>query len=572
MTGDAATVRTVEVFLAGFVWWVASVWVTATVTGSTLTAVRTVPLPAAAVAAIRLPATLTAPGDAFPAGVTVRTPGWVWWPVHTVIAAGVPTAVAVAGRRRGWWQRDRLDRRRRAGVRAQAGFATRRDLTPLLVRDPAQVTDRFVLGRYRHRHWLATEHPARTGRTRGVRGAVMILGPTQSGKTHRVINAIGWWPGPVLACSVKTDLAAATTPGRTARGEVRIFDPAGITTGPTAGWDPLAVAGTVDAAQRTAELLVDPTGPGTGTQDRFWRAQATQLLAGLLWIAATARRTDPTIRIGTVARWVLALDRADTPGVDGLQHTLTTVDCNPDHVDDLRRVKQWLHGVWNADPRTSASVYLSARDAVWPWTAPHTATSADTHDLTLDWLTAGANTAHIVVPLGDEHRHGRLAAAVIGDVVHDAYTHANRTGPIHPPLLVVLDEAANTPLGPLPRWSATLTGAGIQLVTIWQTVAQLHALYGNDADTVLANHRTKIIHGASHDRATLDYISWLTGTEHLPGHLTGPFDPPGTGPTPGHGVPLLTPDMIRQLATGDILLIHGALPPVRLKPTRTHPK
>jgi len=205
---------------------------------------------------------------------------------------------------------------------------------------------------------------------------------------------------------------------------------------------------------------------------------------------------------------------------------------------------------------------------VWPWTAPVAAATADTHDVSLDWLCSGANTVQVVVPLGDEHRHGRLAAAVIGQIVHDAFTCANRVGPLDPPLLVVLDEAANTPLGALPRWAATLTGAGIQLVTIWQTVAQLRAVYGDDADTLLANHRTKIIHGASHDRATLDYASWLTGTEHLPGQLTSLFDRPG-GPPSGHGVPLLTPDMIRQLATGDVLVIHGPLRPVRLKAPRT---
>jgi type IV secretion system protein VirD4 len=366
---------------------------------------------------------------------------------------------------------------------------------------------------------------------------------------------------------VKTDLAAATEATRRARGEVLVFDPAGITTGVSARWDPLAVAGTIDGAQQTAELLVDPAGATAGSTDRFWRAQASQLLAGLLWTAANQRtHTDPTVGLATVVDWILTLDRPDDRRASGVTDALTVLAEVPGLRADTTRVHGWLQGVWGADPRTSASVYLSARDAVWPWTTPTAAATATGHDVTLEWLTAGANTLHVVLPLGDEHRHGRLAAAVIGHLIADAFTRANRHGPLTPGLLVVLDEAANTPLGNLPRWSATVTGAGIQLVTIWQTIAQQHALYGADADTLAANHRTKLFHGASHDRATLDYAAWLPGTEHLPGTLPTRLLTPVVGDsTTATGVPLLTADMIRQLPTGDTLLIHGNLPPIHLE-------
>ena len=43
----------------------------------------------------------------------------------------------------------------------------------------------------------------------------------------------------------------------------------------------------------------------------------------------------------------------------------------------------------------------------------------------------------------------------------------------------------------LPQRPATITGAGIQLVTVWQSKAQLDQAYGKDADNVLTNHRTK---------------------------------------------------------------------------------
>jgi type IV secretion system protein VirD4 len=71
----------------------------------------------------------------------------------------------------------------------------------------------------------------------------------------------------------------------------------------------------------------------------------------------------------------------------------------------------------------------------------------------------------------------------------------NRTGDaVEPGLLLPIDEAANPRLPTLPQWASTVTGAGIQLVTVWQSKAQLDQLYGRQADNVLTNHRTKLFY------------------------------------------------------------------------------
>jgi type IV secretion system protein VirD4 len=76
--------------------------------------------------------------------------------------------------------------------------------------------------------------------------------------------------------------------------------------------------------------------------------------------------------------------------------------------------------------------------------------------------------------LGDETRIGVVFAVVLNDLITQAFERYNRSGdPIDPRLLVLLDEAANTPLPKLPQWSSTVTGAGMQLVTVWQSKAQL---------------------------------------------------------------------------------------------------
>jgi type IV secretion system protein VirD4 len=131
---------------------------------------------------------------------------------------------------------------------------------------------------------------------------------------------------------------------------------------------------------------------------------------------------------------------------------------------------------------------------------------------------------------------------------------------------VLLDEAANTPLPKLPQWSSTVAGAGMQLVTVWQSKAQLDQIYGREADNVLTNHRTKLVYPSGlTDMATIEYLSSLVGTEHVRSDLdevgwtqTGERPP---SRSPSTAVALLTPIVLRQMPVGDTVLLHGELPP-----------
>ena len=131
---------------------------------------------------------------------------------------------------------------------------------------------------------------------------------------------------------------------------------------------------------------------------------------------------------------------------------------------------------------------------MWPWTDPSLAASAEGCEITLDWLCSGSNTLYLCAPLGDGSRVGVAFAALLHDLIAQAFEKYNSAGkPIDPRLLVVLDEASNTSLPKPPQWAATITGTAIQLVTVWQSKAQLDQADGKDADSVLTNHRTKLI-------------------------------------------------------------------------------
>src|SRR5205085_5769408 len=133
-------------------------------------------------------------------------------------------------------------------------------------------------------------------------------------------------------------------------------------------------------------------------------------------------------------------------------------------------------------------------------------------------LDGGAHTAYICAPAHEQRRLQPLFATLVQEVTAHAYEHATQTGkPLTPPLLLVLDECANiAPLRELATLASTGAGQGIQLVSVFQDMAQINAVYGRDrAPTIVSNHRAKVILSGIADPQTLDYIARLLGDEEV---------------------------------------------------------
>lgn len=516
----------------------------------------------------RLPQHAADPRTAWPAAAARNLPGPVmYWLSTIVVFASLFAAAGVLLRYLSRNRDEPIDKRRRLGVPTQARLARTRDLRPLLTRAPQ--ADRFVLGRYK-RYYLSTEAREHVGQ-RGIAGAVAVFGPSQSGKTHGLLTGVDNWHGPAVISSVKTDLLRTTIERRAGAGDVKVFDPLGITGRPSATWSPLRGARTLNGALAAAQILAR-SGSEEGPGDRFWRGQAEQLISAMLF---TAANTDGH-SMRHVVKWVLDLDRPSDDVSGTLAPLVRLLTDNPDPNVGIaaRQVQGWLHGQWGTDPRTTSSVYATARNAVWPWADPQLAASADSCDITLDWLLAGTNTLYLCAPLGDETRVGVVFAAVLHDLVRGAFDRYNRTGHLGDPrVLILVDEAANTPLPKLPQWASTVTGAGIQLVTVWQSKAQLDQIYGKDADNVLTNHRTKILYPSGlSDTATVDYFAALAGVEHVRSDLHQPTWRVESDNLDGRSsaatLPLITPNVLRQMQRGDQVILHGELPPAWVKQAR----
>jgi type IV secretion system protein VirD4 len=384
----------------------------------------------------------------------------------------------------------------------------------------------------------------------------MVVGPTQSGKTSGLaIPAILEWTGPLLATSVKADLLHETVAWRRSLGEVQHYDPTGAVglaggEGPS-GWSPLARAATWPGARRIASALCSVARAGDGGMEDagFWYASAEKLLAPLLFAAATVGAS-----MSEVVRW---LDEEETTEVL-LALELAAVP------EALRAARACM----GREERQRASVYATAETVVAAFADPAVAASASRCDIDPAALVSGsAGSLYCCAPARDQERLAPVFTAIVREVLDAAFERAAARGrPLDPPLLVVLDEAASVaPLADLDRVVATAAGHGVQLLTVWQDLAQLEARYASRWATVVNNHRAKLVCSGVADPVTLQHVSGLLGDEEMAERsFTFGDDGRHTRTEAVTTKSLAPPGWLRQLPPGEAVLVYGSFPPARI--------
>lgn len=380
--------------------------------------------------------------------------------------------------------------------------------------------------------------------------SLVVVGPTQSGKTTSLaVPAVLAWRGPVLAASVKSDLMHRTIGTRSRRGCVWCIDPTGATTARRSTWSPLSTCTDWHQASRVASDLCEAAkGDGTSADGEFWYATAAKLLAPLFLAAALDGRG-----MADVVRWV------DTQEVGEVADILERGG-PPEALDAAR-------ATWCRDERTRSSVSTTAETVLAPFAQETPARRGAVPFEPADLLGA-TDTLYLCAPAHDQRRLRGYFTTLTQQILSHAFATATRAGrPLDPPLLVVLDEAAHiAPLAELDGLAATAASHGIQIVTVWQDLAQVRARYGARAPTVLNNHRAKLFLPGIADPDTLEYASRLVGDETV----TVPSvtsDPGGRRSTTSTTAArrLLPPEELRCLPRGRAVLVYGTLPPARLQ-------
>jgi type IV secretion system protein VirD4 len=508
----------------------------------------------------RLPKHMSEPKLAWPATAQPLLPGPVlyWMCTALVVVAFVAIAVGVLNVFSN--RPEPLDKRKRLGVETQARLAKRSDLHPLIVKGP--MPNRFLLGHFNRRTLLATEDPGipktrRARRDGSGRGAVMYVGPSRSGKTTAAMHGARNWLGPAVIMSVKTDVLFGTIKERSAMGDIKIFDPCEVSGKGNASWTPLRNAKTVDGAQQAAHMLCSFAPRGNQRDGDHWLTQAEMLLSNLLWLAANTTGTTMEDVDMWVSNHVEHKDKTITPLLRALSdHQNRTI------ARYAERALGELEGIAALAPETSGSIYSTARDAAKPWKDPRVARWSGRCDITLDWLTKGSNTLYVIVPPDQPQRFAATLGGLIADLVSQAFARSNRTGqPLDPSLLLFIDEAANAKLRDLPEWASTVAGIGIQLVTIWQSIAQIEENYKTESQSVLTNHLSKMFFSGMSDENGLKYLSLLTGSEHVESTL----DRATLAQGQLSELSFAAPNVLRRIRRGGGILIHGTAPTVEIR-------
>jgi type IV secretion system protein VirD4 len=391
--------------------------------------------------------------------------------------------------------------------------------------------------------------------------SLIVIGPTQSQKTSGIaIPAILEWQGPVIATSVKSDLVRDTIAWRRRCGSVVVYDPTASTGLAGAAWSPLTAAGSWQGARRVASALcsVARSGAHGGMEDAgFWYSMAEKLLAPLLFAASTAGAS-----MADVCRWV------DTAEVTDVLLAL--------ELAGVAEAVRAARASFEREDRQRSSVYATVESVLEAFSDPAVLDSAAAAgaggggcEVRPEALVGGgSDTLYVCAPAHEQERLQPVFVAVVRQVLEAALERAAAAGrPLDPPLLVVLDEAANVaPVADLDRLASTAAGHGVQLVTVFQDMAQIESRYGARSGTVVNNHRAKVVLSGISDPATLEHMSRLAGEEELWMPATT-IDADGRrSRTESASTRALAPAAwLRRIAPGTGVLVYGHLPPARIE-------
>ncbi len=400
--------------------------------------------------------------------------------------------------------------------------------------------------------------------------AVAFMAP-RSGKTTTLAVPITLAaPGPVVLTSNKVEGWKETAALRATHTGQRVwtFDPQRIAHTPQDWWwNPLRNLTTVAEANRLAGHFV-----ATVEDDRrdIWGPAAKELLATLLLAAAVGGQT-----LLEVYAW---LANEATPVPSGLLR---------EHGYDL--LARTLRGTQDSPPETRGSVYFTARaataclrdDQITAWVTPPTPTPEGTGPVPVEFQPESFPISRQTLYLLSKDEGGSagpLVAALTDRVLRCGVTAAERAGGrLDPPMVLVLDEAANIcRIADLPALYSHLGSRGIVPLTILQSYSQAVGVWGETGTKALWGAATIKLIGAGMDDPTFaEDLSRLVGDHDVPtvSRNTGGSGGGGSRTHATRQQRILPASAVRELAKGRALLLATGTKPalITLQPWYTGP-
>jgi type IV secretion system protein VirD4 len=462
---------------------------------------------------------------------------WLLFLVPLVVVAVVAVIAGLVTGGRGELRRQERERT------LSGAWATPKDIPELIVDGP--VPTRVLLGKM-GKHLVA--NPPRR--------SVLVMAPTGAGKTPRfVVPTVLRHKGPALIASVKSDVHALTLKEREKAGPVWVFDPAGSTGQTSCRWSPLASIRTYGDALKAAAWLTESSKvDGRGLEDqKFWDSLGRKLLAPMLFAAASKDR-----HIADVVRWV------DYMAEEEVAELL-------DEIGDNDAITAW-QASRNRPEKTKGSVYGTAEVVLEAFGHPDVrdalTVDPDSEDMFDHRALLDGGTLYLVAPESDQALFAPVLETLVNAVLREVEIRAATTAlPLDPPLLNMLDEAANiAPLRRLDKVASKGANEGVITVTVWQDEGQLVRIYGREAArTVKSNHTAHVYLPGISDDATLKALSEAIGDHKVNRKSVSRNHNGEQGTSSGYQDEVLAPpSWLRRMPGGTALVLTGPHKPMRL--------
>ncbi|WP_031046016.1 type IV secretory system conjugative DNA transfer family protein [Streptomyces sp. NRRL F-5650] len=374
--------------------------------------------------------------------------------------------------------------------------------------------------------------------------AVAIMAPRSGKTTSLAIPSILNAPGPVLLTSNKAagDAFTATIDARAKVGRTWSMDPQQIAHAKREmWWNPLATAKTLDGAGRLASHFLAAS-VDASQQGDFWSKAGSNILSQLFLAAALDERP-----ITDVMQW-LAFPADRTP-----------LDILRDH--GFTAVAAQLKGTVEGPPETRDGIYETARQyaaallnsEIAAWVTPQ----KDVEEFRPEEFVTSTDTLYLLSKDGGGGASA-LIAACADAVMRAATAQAERAGGrLDPPMLAILDEAANVcKISDLPDLYSHLGSRGIIPITILQSYRQGQKVWGDAGmDAMWSASTIKVIGSGIDDPDFADKLSRLIGDHDVETKSTSISDSGKSTSVSMRQERIMAADAIRALPKGTALCL-----------------
>lgn len=433
-------------------------------------------------------------------------------------------------------------------IRRRASWLVRLGLWERRVPDPV---DSWALGRLKRAVvWSGREQH------------LVAFAPSRSGKTLRLlVEQVRRHRGPAVVMSNKLDVVTHTVWRRALVGPVWIIAP-GLDHGGLqqwmSGWSPLESCREWSGALLMAQWIydADPTASAASRGSdggRFYNRQAVEaLLPAVLHAAAISGHT-----MVDVLHWV----RGGTQALEEPRQILA------DH--DAHAGEAALIDVQALDVRTMSLLSATASQLVGAYRLPAVQVT-DFAGFDAERLRAEGGTVYLIADDSMQEALAPIFGGILGEILRACDQAAVRAESLRelPITKLLIDEAANlAPLRRLPTYMSISGGAGVRFALIYQSVAQLRARYGPDADTILANAGAKVFLGPIGDGETRRTVIDAFGEEDVEttSYSAQTWGASRSRTTRTERRSKLSADDLARLPEGVAIVLHGRDLPARVK-------